>query len=124
METTTARSGNVEFSWEARGYLGKAIYESNILPARGVVYSAHDPSDKADMWRAALKANFIDLIDNVLYMIQNEHASLVFNLMNHSTISLHDDGSHDTPSSRRAAVRIKQAKKHKKGITGICQNVR
>ena len=87
-----------------------------MLVARAALYTAHDPSDKADMWRAALKANLIDLIDNVLYMIQNEHASLVFNLMNHSTKSWRDDGSHDTPPLCGSLYRT--GKKASKGYRG------
>mmetsp|Transcript_12697 Transcript_12697/g.23403 ORF Transcript_12697/g.23403 Transcript_12697/m.23403 type:complete len:340 (-) Transcript_12697:129-1148(-) len=74
--------------WEARGHLGTALYECNMLAARTALYTAHDPSDKADVWRATLKNNLIKLIDTALYMIQDDRASLLFNLMNFETNSL------------------------------------
>jgi len=74
--------------WEARGHLGTALLECNMLAARSALYTAHDPSDKADAWRGTLKRNLTDLIDVALFMIQEERASLLFNLMDLKTKSL------------------------------------
>jgi len=74
--------------WEARGHLGTALLECNMLAARTALYSAHDHSDRADAWRATLKRNLTELIDVALFMIQEERASLLFNLMDFKTKSL------------------------------------
>lgn len=74
--------------WEARGHLGTALYEANMLAARAALYSAHDPDDKADVWRSTLKKNLIRLVDSICFMIQDERASLIFNLMDHEAKTL------------------------------------
>mmetsp|Transcript_39045 Transcript_39045/g.82119 ORF Transcript_39045/g.82119 Transcript_39045/m.82119 type:complete len:338 (+) Transcript_39045:140-1153(+) len=71
--------------WEARGHLGTALVECNMLASRAALYTAHDPSPKADAWRLTLKNNLIKLIDTALFMIQEERASLFFNLMDHES---------------------------------------
>ena len=74
--------------WEARGHLGTALYEANMLAARAALYTAHDESDKADVWRSTLKNHLIKLMDSIMYMVQDERASLIFNLMDHESKTL------------------------------------
>lgn len=74
--------------WEARGHLGTALYEANMLAARAALYTAHDESDRADVWRSTLKKHLIKLIDSIMYMVQDERASLIFNLMDHEAKTL------------------------------------
>ena len=74
--------------WEARGHLGTALYEANMLAARAALYTAHDESDRADVWRSTLKKHLIKLMDSIMYMVQDEHASLIFNLMDHEAKTL------------------------------------
>ena len=74
--------------WEARGHLGVCLYEANMLASRAALYTAHDPDDKADVWRSTLKKNLIRLVDSICFMIQDERASLIFNLMDHEAKTL------------------------------------
>jgi len=55
------------------------------LAGRAALYTAHDHSDKADAWRDVLKKNLIKFIDKVMFMIQDEHASAMFNVMDYKT---------------------------------------
>ena len=39
----------------------KALPEFHMLASRSALYTAHNPSDRADAWRATLKCNLVDL---------------------------------------------------------------
>ena len=56
--------------WEARGHLGTVLLEFNMMASRSALYTAHDPSDRADAWRATLNRNLVDLIDVAFFVIQ------------------------------------------------------
>ena len=59
-----------------------------MLAARAALYTAHDESDRADVWRSTLKNHLIKLMDSIMYMVQDERASLIFNLMDHDSKTL------------------------------------
>ena len=46
--------------WKARRHLGTALLECIMMVSRSVLYTAHNPSDKANAWRATLKRNLTD----------------------------------------------------------------
>jgi len=89
--------------WEAREYLGDVITQCNMLAARTALFTAHDPSDKADMWRITLKNNLTRLIDQALFMIQDDHASLLFNATDTETKGI--DVGRLSPMKRRESLR-------------------
>jgi len=66
--------------WEARGFLGKALNAACMLASRAALYSSHDQSDKAHIWRAALQNRLLELVEKSMYIVQHERAA-AFNLM-------------------------------------------
>jgi len=76
--------------WEARGYLGIVQTECSLLAARAALFTAHDPSDRADAWRITLKNTLKRFIDEALFMIQDGNAALLFNVIDCDNTEAHD----------------------------------
>lgn len=63
--------------WEARGYIGKALNAASLLADRAALYSSNSRTEKAQIWRDALKVRLIELVNASMHLIQNERASLL-----------------------------------------------
>lgn len=61
--------------WEARDYLGKALFAIATLSMRAALYSAKENGERSKIWRNALKTRLIDLLRTAMYQIQDERAS-------------------------------------------------
>ena len=63
--------------WEARGLIGKALNNAKLLADRAALYSGHSRTEKAQMWRDALRVRLIELLNASMHLVQNERASLL-----------------------------------------------
>ena len=63
--------------WEARAYVGKALLSASLLADRAAIYTASSQSDKAHLWRNALRHRLSQLVHYSMHLIQNERGALV-----------------------------------------------
>lgn len=63
--------------WEARGYLGKALFGVTKLGIRVAVFTGMDTSDKAGKWRKIIAVRLSRLLQFTMHVISKDRAAVV-----------------------------------------------
>lgn len=63
--------------WEARGFLGRALFAAAKLAMRAGAYSRKETHDRAKMWRKVVGIRLSRLLQYSMHAIQNDRASTI-----------------------------------------------